>query len=73
MSEGRSFGVMRYDSKYYFSDSHSHNPMGAKAKDNGRACIIECDNLDEFVNVQQVLKNVQITIDYVDDESMGHA
>ncbi|GFR06815.1 ATP-dependent DNA helicase [Trichonephila clavata] len=51
ISEGRSFGVMRYDNKYYFSDSHSCDPKGANAKDSGKACIIECDNVDEFVRI----------------------
>ncbi|XP_030379956.1 proton-coupled amino acid transporter 4-like [Scaptodrosophila lebanonensis] len=40
-----------------------------KAKDNGRACIIECDHLDEFVRICKRTtsnKNVQFTIDYVD-------
>ena len=42
-----------------FSESHSCGPKGTKAKDIGIACIVQCDNLDEFVRVckhQQVIK-----------------
>jgi len=62
---------MHYDNKYYFTDSHSCGPKGAKAKDNGRACIIECDNLDEFIRICKRTtgsKNVQFTLDYIDVE-----
>ncbi|GFQ93617.1 ATP-dependent DNA helicase [Trichonephila clavata] len=60
---------MCYDNKYYFSDSHSCDPKGANAKDNGKACIIECNNVDEFVRICKRTtgsKNVQFTLDYVD-------
>lgn len=60
---------MHYNNKYYFSNSHS---WGSKANDiNGKACIIECDNLDEFVRICKRTtgsKNVQYTLDYVDVE-----
>ena len=62
---------MNYDNKYSFSDSHSCGPKGAKAKDKGRACIIECDNLDEFVRTCKSTtnnKNVQFTLVYTDVE-----
>ncbi|GFR18849.1 ATP-dependent DNA helicase [Trichonephila clavata] len=61
----------RYDNEYYFSDSHSCGPKGAIAKDNGKACVIGCDNVDEFVRICKRAtgsKNVQFTLDYIDVE-----
>lgn len=42
ITTGKSLGVMLYDEKYYFTDSHSCGSKGAAAT-NGRGCIIECD------------------------------
>lgn len=70
ITDGQSFGVMRHDDKYYFSNSHSCGPKGSRANDNnGKACVIECDNFDEFVRICKRTtgsKNVQFTLDYVD-------
>ncbi|KAG5683289.1 hypothetical protein PVAND_012577 [Polypedilum vanderplanki] len=45
--ESKSLGLMHYDDKYYFTDSHSCGPAGASAA-NGKACIIECDTIEEL-------------------------
>ena len=53
---------------YFFIDSNSCGPNGAKTKDKGRACIIEYDNLDEFVRICKHTgsnKNVWFTLDYI--------
>lgn len=72
ITDGQSFGVMRHDDKYYFSNSHSCGPKGSRANDNnGKACGVECDNFDEFVKICKRTtgsKNVQFTLDYVDVE-----
>ncbi|GIY57521.1 ATP-dependent DNA helicase [Caerostris darwini] len=72
ITDGQSFGVMHYDNKYYFSNSHSCGRKGSRANDNhGKACVIECDTFDEFVRIRKRTtgsKNVQFTLDYVDVE-----
>lgn len=50
IAESKSLGVLHYDNKYYFTDSHSCGPKGASTV-NGKACIIDCDNVDEFHRV----------------------
>ncbi|KAG8268496.1 hypothetical protein J6590_025814 [Homalodisca vitripennis] len=59
---GQSFGVMHY----------SCGQKGSRANDNnGKACVIECDNFDEFVRICKRTtgsKNVQYTLDYIDVE-----
>lgn len=45
---GSAYGLMNVDNNFYFTDSHS---CGSKRKGrvpNGKACIIESDNIDEF-------------------------
>ncbi|KAK4872351.1 hypothetical protein RN001_014380 [Aquatica leii] len=50
ITDGQSFGVMHHDDKYYFSNSYSCDQKASRANDNnGKACLIECDNFDEFV------------------------
>lgn len=75
IADGQSFGVMHYDSKYYFSDSHSCGQKGSRANDNnGKACIIECDNFDEFIRIYKRTtgsKNVQFTLDYINVEVLN--
>lgn len=62
LTGGQSFPVMHYDNNYYFSISYSCGQKGSKANDNnGKACVIKCDNVDEFVS-----KNVQFTLDYIE-------
>ncbi|GIY15746.1 uncharacterized protein CDAR_266931 [Caerostris darwini] len=67
ITDGQSFGVMHYDNKYYFSNSHSCGRKGSRANDNnGKACVIECENFDEFVRICKRTtgsKNVQFTLD----------
>ena len=52
ISSSKSYGVIHYDGKYYFTYSHSCGPKGAPAA-NWRACIIECNNI---VELDRVLK-----------------
>ncbi|GFQ77645.1 ATP-dependent DNA helicase [Trichonephila clavata] len=62
---------MRYDTKYYFIDSHSCGPKGVDAKDSGKASITECDNLDKFVQICKRTtgsKNIHFILDNVDIE-----
>ncbi|GIY04089.1 ATP-dependent DNA helicase [Caerostris darwini] len=63
---------MAYDNKYYFSNSNFCGRKGSRANDNnGKACVIDCDNFDEFVRICKRTtgsKNVQFTLDYVDVE-----
>ena len=66
---GQSFGVMHSDGKYYFTNSHACGPKGSRANDNtGKACIIECDNLEELVRICKRAtgsRNVQYTLDCI--------
>ncbi|KAG5683578.1 hypothetical protein PVAND_012851 [Polypedilum vanderplanki] len=64
----KSLGLMHYDDKYYFTDSHSCGPAGASAA-NGTACIIECDTIEELHRiVRRALpsQNVPFVINYID-------
>ncbi|KAG5666270.1 hypothetical protein PVAND_017605 [Polypedilum vanderplanki] len=66
--ESKSLGLMHYDDKYYFTDSHSCGPAGASAA-NGKACIIECDTIEELHRiVRRALssRNVPFVINYID-------
>src|SRR5271154_5268824 len=68
IAASKSLGVMNYDNKYYFTDSHSCGPKGDSAC-NGRACVIECDTLDELVRICKRATgsgNSQFTLNYVD-------
>lgn len=69
---GQSFGVMYYNDKYYFSNSHSCGQKGSRANDsNGKACIIDCDNFEEMVRICKRTtssKNQEYTLDYIDVE-----
>lgn len=68
ISSGKSYGVMHYDDKYYFTDSHSCGPQGAPAA-NGRACNIECDNIGELNRICKratSCKNIQYTLNAID-------
>lgn len=63
-----SYGVMNYDDKFYFTDSHSCGPKGSRAGLNGRACVIECDTLEELTRICKRAtgsRNIQYTIDYI--------
>ncbi|KAG5680197.1 hypothetical protein PVAND_009722 [Polypedilum vanderplanki] len=66
--ESKSLGLMHYDDKYYFTDSHSCGPAGASAA-NGKACIIECDTIEELHRIVRHAvhsKNVPFVINYID-------
>jgi len=66
----KSLGLMHYDEKYYFTDSHSCGPRGAPLQnDNGKACVIECDTIEELYRITRRVfkaKNEQFTIHYID-------
>ncbi|KAG5674477.1 hypothetical protein PVAND_004445 [Polypedilum vanderplanki] len=66
--ESKSLGLMHYDDKYYFTDSHSCGPAGASAA-NGKACIIECNTIEELHRIVRRAvhsKNVPFVINYID-------
>ncbi len=68
ISGAKSFSIMHYCNKYYFTDSHSCGPKGASAA-NGKACIIESDNVLELKRICKRAtssRNIQFTIDYID-------
>jgi len=67
---GQCFGVLQYDAKYYFTNSHSCGPKGAKAQPkNGKACVIECDTLHGLARVCKQAtgskSETYFTLDYV--------
>ncbi|GBM01464.1 hypothetical protein AVEN_209285-1 [Araneus ventricosus] len=49
IAAGSAYGLMYYDNKFYFTDSHSCGPKGKSGAQNGKACVIECDTIDEFL------------------------
>ncbi|GFQ90532.1 uncharacterized protein TNCT_6071 [Trichonephila clavata] len=54
ISEGRSFEVMHYDNKYYFSGSHSCGAGMSQCKGQRKGLYyIECDNVVEFVRIRK--------------------
>ena len=70
IASSKSLGVMHYNEKFYFTDSHSCGPKGASARpDLGRACIIECDTLVELERIirrSTGSKNKLFTLSYID-------
>lgn len=69
ISAGKSYGVMHFNDKYYFTDSHSCGPKGATAGQNGKACAIECNTLQEFTQICKRVtgsRNIQYTINDID-------
>ncbi|CAG9799443.1 unnamed protein product [Chironomus riparius] len=68
IAESLSLGVMHYNDRYYFTDSHSCGARGVKAGD-GKACIIECDNITELVRICKRATgsaNKPYTLDFID-------
>ncbi|GFU38688.1 ATP-dependent DNA helicase [Nephila pilipes] len=52
VSGSKTLGVMHQNKKYYFTDSHACGERGAPARGyNGKACIIECDTIEELVRI----------------------
>ncbi|GFR21146.1 ATP-dependent DNA helicase [Trichonephila clavata] len=52
IATSKSLGVMNYNDKYYFTDSHACGPNGASASDtHGKACVVECGSLDDLIRV----------------------
>ncbi len=79
----KSYGVMCYQGKYYFTNSHSCGRRGAPVVDgyegNGKACIVECDTIDELYRICRRAtksRNEQYTINYdrvrVEKESINN-
>ncbi|GFR21211.1 ATP-dependent DNA helicase [Trichonephila clavata] len=70
IATSKSLGVMNYNDKYYFTDSHACGPNGASASDTyGKACVVECGSLDDLVRVCKRATgsgNVQYTLNYID-------
>ncbi|KAL3283667.1 hypothetical protein HHI36_006805 [Cryptolaemus montrouzieri] len=50
-ASNKSVSVFRGEDKYYFADSHSCGPKGKPTPENGKACVIECDNLQELCRI----------------------
>lgn len=70
ITQSKSLGVLHYDNKYYFTNSHSCGAKGSRARpEQGRACIVECDNIEELIRVVKRAtgsRNCQYTLDYID-------
>ncbi|GBM38275.1 hypothetical protein AVEN_17721-1 [Araneus ventricosus] len=49
IAAGSAYGIMYYDNVFYFTDSHSCGTKGKRGAQNGNACVIECDTVDEFL------------------------
>ena len=67
--KGYSYGIFSKNNKFYFSDSHSCGSKGAKTPNNGKACLIQCDNISELHCICKratLSDNVQYTMDYID-------
>ncbi|KAL1493591.1 hypothetical protein ABEB36_009292 [Hypothenemus hampei] len=43
--------VFRCEDKYYFTDSHTCGLKGKPTAESGRACVIQCDNLQELCHI----------------------
>lgn len=51
INAGSAYGLMYYHNKWYFTDSHSCGPKGKSGAKNGKACIIECDTIVQFLRI----------------------
>ncbi|KAF9409134.1 hypothetical protein HW555_011413 [Spodoptera exigua] len=68
-ASNKSVSVFRGEGKYYFADSHSCGPKGKPTPENGKACVIECDNLQELCRIcKRCLgsRNIAYTLTRVD-------
>jgi hypothetical protein len=73
IANNKAIGVLKNDEKFYFTDSHSCGPKGQNCA-NGKACVIECNILDELVRVCKRAvgsKNDPYTLDYIDVQVVG--
>ncbi|GBP80295.1 hypothetical protein EVAR_37972_1 [Eumeta japonica] len=74
IANSSAYGVLNYNNKYYFTNSHSCGKKGAAAGNEGKACVIECDT---FAELHRVCKratgsgNKQYSLDYIDVELIG--
>lgn len=69
IASDRSFAVISSCNKFYFCDSHNCGPAGEPNDLDGRACVIECDTIENLCNVCKRAagcENEQFTLDYVD-------
>ena len=69
ISASKSFGVMHLQNKFYFFDPHSCGAKGQASAQNGKSCIIECDNIEEFLRISKrniCGKNQPYTLDYIE-------
>ncbi|CAG5001922.1 unnamed protein product [Parnassius apollo] len=68
-ASNKSVSVFRGEDKYYFADYHSCGPKGKPTPENGKACVIECDNLQELCRIcKRCLgsRNIAYTLTRVD-------
>lgn len=70
IAESKSLGVLHHNDKFYFTDSHSCGAKGSSTRSaNGRACVIECDTIEELTRLCKRAtgsRNSQYTLDYID-------
>lgn len=75
IAQYKCLGLMHYDGKYYFTDSHSCGPKGKPLTHNkGQGCIIECDTIEELHRIcRRVFKqdNEQFSIHYINVNLKG--
>lgn len=75
IAASKSVGIMHYNDKFYFTDSHSCGSKGENiGSSTGKACIIECDTLEELERVckravgsgnqQFTINHIQVDIKY---------
>ena len=66
----KTYGVMKYSNKYYFTDSHSCGADGAPATtDDGKACMVQCSTFKELLRVCRRAtgrQNVSFNIYYIE-------
>lgn len=68
-ASNKSVSVFRGEDKYYFADSHSCGPKGKPTPENGKACVIKCDNLQELCRICKIClgsRNIAYTLTRVD-------
>lgn len=59
---------MKNEDKYFFFNSDMFGPKGANARNNGKACLIECDNITELYEMCKRVtssKNIQYTLEFI--------
>jgi hypothetical protein len=70
IGQSKSLGLMQYDGKYYFTDSHACGEKGSPARTGqGQGCMIECDTIEELHRIAKRAFHTgrdQFDIHYID-------